>query len=59
MIAIHWVFYIVITVFMLYQIFRDRPGERGGYFSTAGLGSAVWTSILILFNLIWGGIFWW
>lgn len=60
MISYEWLAYILTMVFLLWRVFKDYSDEwGGGYINLNGLPNFVWLIVTIVFNLVWGGIYWW
>ena len=57
---IHWttVLYSVIMTVLLYYTFKPDK-SYGDYNFGKGLGNVLAFIGVVIFNLIWGGIFWW
>lgn len=54
----HWLVYIPVMIVLLYLTFKENR-SGGGYIDLSGLANLFWGVVLIVFNLVWGGIFWW
>jgi len=53
------IIFVVILVIMLYLTFKNYGANEGGMGNIAILSNAFFGMLLIIFVLIWGGIFWW
>lgn len=53
-------FYCTIALIMLYKTIKPRKSNAGMFSpDTSGLCNILWGIVLLMFTLIWGGIFWW
>jgi hypothetical protein len=60
MITLHWqwLIFIPVALILLYLTFKE-PQRTGGYLDLSGLNNLLWGIVLVVFVLVWGGIFWW
>ena len=57
MIAWHNVIAIIVVIGFLFAIYDSEKNDNGGFLS--GLGSVLWGFGMVIFILVWGGVFWW
>lgn len=58
MINAWYILYVIIMLILLYYTFKP-DNSYGDYNFGKGVGNALSFIGIIIFNLIWGGIFWW
>jgi hypothetical protein len=55
-----WAIFLPIMATLLVLLFVPRRSNHGNFTpDTSGLAALFWGVVLVIFVLIWGGVFWW
>ncbi len=56
---IAWIIYALIMAWFAWQVFFKKQKDIEGFQPDVFLAKVFWSIVAVVFNLIWGGIFWW
>lgn len=62
MIHLHWtwIVFFIITAVIIGKAIWSYSQDKGGFYGySVDLETPFWIALLIVFILVWGGIFWW
>lgn len=56
----HWIFFIIIAGLLVYKSIKKYDNNAGNFTpDTSSLKNIFYIGLLLVFILVWGGMFWW
>jgi len=56
----HWIIFLVIAILLLFKATKKYDSSGGNFTpDTSFLTNIFYAGILLVFILVWGGVFWW